>query len=172
MAADQIRVPSGLTTDGLIARRYLARFIDSICIVVLLGLVVALFVATMPKINTGPAGAVGLVLLLFFFWIGYGTLFESSPWQATLGKRFMGLRVYNSDGGRLDPIQAAGRNLAKDGPFIVLGFLPGAQLFSIVWLGAHLVVLHRSPVYQAIHDRLAHSWVAAPEATIQLRLNQ
>ncbi len=57
MAADQIRVPAGLTTDGLIARRYIARFIDSICIILLIGIVVVFRAATISKLNVGPAGA-------------------------------------------------------------------------------------------------------------------
>jgi hypothetical protein len=40
----------------------------------------------------------------------------------------------------------------------------------MIWRGAHLVVLHRSPVYQAIHDRAAHTWVAARQGTTQLHL--
>jgi hypothetical protein len=67
--------------------------------------------------------------------------------------------------------QAAGRNLVKDGPFLVLAFVPRGQLISLLWLAAHLVVIHRSPVNQAIHDRTAGSWVAAPEETTQLRLS-
>lgn len=39
-----------------------------------------------------------------------------------------------------------------------------------VWLAAHVVVMHRSPVYQAIHDRAARTWVAAPEEGTQLRI--
>lgn len=69
-------------------------------------------------------------------------------------------------------MHAVGRNLVKDGPFLLLGLIPGTQLFMLAWLAVHLVVMHRSPVYQAIHDRAAHSWVAAPEQTIQLRIAQ
>jgi len=60
--------------------------------------------------------------------------------------------------------------LIKDGPFIFLSAVPGGQVSSLFWLGCHVVVLHRSPVYQAIHDRAARTWVAAPESTIQLHL--
>ena len=81
----------------------------------------------------------------------------------------MGLRVYNPQGGRLALTQAAGRNLARDGPFLLMGFMLGSQVLALAWL-VHLVVLYRSPVYQAIHDRAAHTWVAAPEETIQLRI--
>jgi uncharacterized RDD family membrane protein YckC len=104
-------------------------------------------------------------------WIGYFAALESSPWQAILGKRFMGLRVYDSQAGRLTPFQAAGRNLVKGGHFILLTLVPGGRILSLLWLGAHLVVLHRSPVYRAIHDRAAHTWVAAPEGTTRLHLS-
>lgn len=83
----------------------------------------------------------------------------------------MGLRVYTSEGGRLTPLQATGRNLVKDGPFFVLTFVPGGRLLALVWLGAHLFALHRSPVYQTIHDIAAETWVAAPEETTQLHLS-
>jgi uncharacterized RDD family membrane protein YckC len=79
--------------------------------------------------------------------------------------------VYNSQGGRAKFLQAGGRNLLKDGPFVLLAFIPDFSFLSLIWLGAHVVVLHRSPVYQAIHDRAAHTWVAAAEATIQLHLS-
>ena len=82
----------------------------------------------------------------------------------------MGLRVYNLQGGRISILQGAGRIAVKDGPFFLFGLVPAGQLLSIVWLGAHLFVIHRSAVNQAIHDRAAKTWVAAPEETIQLHL--
>ncbi|HEV2447065.1 MAG TPA: hypothetical protein VGS58_14135 [Candidatus Sulfopaludibacter sp.] len=64
----------------------------------------------------------------------------------------MRLKVYDASGGRLGLAQAVRRNLVKDGPFLVCAAVPGGRLPAFVWLGAHLVVLHRSNVYQAIHD--------------------
>jgi uncharacterized RDD family membrane protein YckC len=165
MSDEAGQVPAGLTTDGLLARRYIARFIDYLLIGLLILGVLRLIGAPSEQFNL-----IGLAVMLIL-WIGYGSLFESSPWQATLGKRLMGLRVYDSQAGRLKPLQAGGRNLAKDGAFLALVFVPGGRLLSMVWLGAHLLVLYRSPVYQAIHDRAAHTWVAAPEQTTQLRLS-
>lgn len=164
----EIQVPTGLTTDGLLGRRYLARFIDSIAIVVLIGILVLVF----SVVVTGAGRVSNSVVLpvLLVVWIGYGAVLESSKGQATIGKRLMGLRVYNAHGGRLAFTQAAGRNLLKDGPFLVFGAIPGSQLLTLVWLVAHLVVMHRSPVYQAIHDRAAQTWVAGPEETTQLHI--
>lgn len=170
MSDSEIRAPAGLTTEGLLPRRYIARVIDSIIIVLLITAVARLAGVGLPKNVGGSANSLFGLFLFSILWIGYGAALESSPWQATLGKRFMRLRVYDAQGGRLTPLQAAARNLTKDGPFLVFGFVPGGNLLSTVLLGAHLFVLHHSPVYQAIHDRIAHTWVAAPEDITQLRL--
>ncbi|MGA3072058.1 MAG: RDD family protein [Bryobacteraceae bacterium] len=175
MSDGEVRVPAGLTTEGLLGARYMARFLDSILIVLLAGAFLGLGQAILTKPVAGGLAGVLFVLfnlsLVMVIWIGYFTAFESSQWQATLGKRFMELRVYNSQADRPTPLQAAGRTLVKDGPFLVFAVIPGGRLLALIWFGAHLVVLHRSPVYQAIHDRAAHTWVAAPEGTTQLHLS-
>ncbi len=169
MADELIHVPSGLTTDGLLGRRYLARIIDSVATMVVPSLVLFLFGAASSSVS-GSTGAFATTAVLLLFWITYSTVLESSPWQATLGKRWMGLRVYDANGGRLTLRQAAARNLLKDGPFVVLQFLPWSQVLSLALIAAHLFVVNRSPVNQAIHDRVVQTWVAAPEGTIQLRI--
>jgi uncharacterized RDD family membrane protein YckC len=170
--SDEIQVPAGLTTIGLLAKRYIARAIDAILVTTFATSALRLAVITLPPLS----GAAGLLLRIAgliaatFVWISYGAFFESSAWQATPGKRIMGLRVYDGSGARLNVGQAAIRNVVKDGPFVLLGLIPGGQIFSLMWLGVHVFVIHRSPVYQAIHDRVVHSWVAAPEETVQLHI--
>ncbi len=93
MADDSIRVPKGLTTEGLIPRRYLARVIDSMLISALAITVLAFLGALGPQASTDPLSILQHLLLVAIVWIGYGTLLEASPWQATLGKRVVGLRV-------------------------------------------------------------------------------
>jgi uncharacterized RDD family membrane protein YckC len=121
------------------------------------------------------AQSTGLTLLVLVVllgcWIGYSAMLESSAWQATLSKRIADLRLYSSEGLRLTFARAAARAFIRDGPFVLLAALPGGPFLSILWLVAHVIVLHRSPVYQAIHDRIAGTWVAAPETTVQLRLS-
>jgi uncharacterized RDD family membrane protein YckC len=155
-----ITIPPGLTTEGLVGRRYMARFIDSVVLVILVGAVIA-------------AGSIipAALLLIPVVWFGYGTALESSPWQATVGKRITGLKVYMENGGRLGFIQAAQRNLIKDAPFLLFALFSIGNILSMLWLVAHVAVLHRSPVYQAIQDRAAHTWVAAPEETTRLNLS-
>ena len=158
-----------MTTEGLLGRRYVARSIDSITISILVTVVMLLIgplrVLVAPNADEKPTSP---IVVLVLAWVLYGAGLESSPWGATLGKRLCGLRVYDAAGKRLTFRRAAVRSLVKEGPFLALAFV--APPLSLVWLGVHLFVLHRSPVYQAIHDRVAHSWVAAAESTIQLRL--
>jgi uncharacterized RDD family membrane protein YckC len=118
------RVPAGLTTDGLLGHGYMARFIDSMFL--------SLLILAVLRLAGAPSDQFSLlsVALVLIVWIGYGPALESSPWQATLGKRFMRLRVYDSGAGRLTPLRAAGRSLVKDGPFIVLAFVPGGRRLS------------------------------------------
>jgi uncharacterized RDD family membrane protein YckC len=166
MTGKEIQVPAGLTTEGLLGRRYGARCIDSIVLILLIRAAQVLVFGRLLLVGGEgwPTNAIAAVLA-FVLTLGYFTVQESSAAQATLGKRLMTLRVYDAQGGRLSLAQAAGRNLVKDGPFFVLG------PFGLLWLVAHLVVMHRSPVYQAIHDRVAHTWVAAPDEVTQLRLS-
>lgn len=144
----------------------MARFIDSLVTLVLILPLAAVLFQSSRYINP-----LLLALLLLIILVGYGSVMESSPWQATLGERWMGLKVYNPEAGRLTVLEATGRNLVKEGPFIALRFAPGGQILSMLWIGANFMVLRGSPVYQAIHNRVAHTWVAVPESTIQLRLN-
>lgn len=58
------------------------------------------------------AGMAFIVLLSVGAWL-YSALMESSPWQATLGKRAVGLQVLTSTGQRLSFGQATVRHLMK-----------------------------------------------------------
>ena len=87
--------------------------------------VIALSGVQVPQVGGDTLSVLFSVLLCLILWIGYGTVFEASPWQATLGKRLMRLRVYDSQAGRLVLIHAAGRNLLKDGPFHSVRAHPG-----------------------------------------------
>ena len=59
--------------------------------------------------------------VLFLYWI----ILESSVWQASIGKRIMGLKVTTADGGRPDLYQSVARNLLKilSGIILFIGFM-------------------------------------------------
>jgi uncharacterized RDD family membrane protein YckC len=75
-------------------------------------------------------------LIIGFGWL-YGALMESLSSQATIGKRWMGLKVTDGHGERIGFFRAAGRNIAKyvSGAMCFLGFI--AALFSSNNLALH-----------------------------------
>jgi len=82
-----------------------------------------------------PLLATALLALAWF------ALSEASPWQATPGKRLLGLRVVDAGGARIGLARAAARHLA------------GALSWITLNLG-HLLALV-PPRRQALHDRIA-----------------
>jgi len=64
--------------------------------------------------------AKGLLVGLLIGWL-YAATFESSPWQATIGKRAMDIYVTNLKGHRLNFVQASGRFFGKVVSAIILG---------------------------------------------------
>ena len=69
-------------------------------------------------------GAVAVGILLVGEWLYYG-LMESSSWQATLGKKAIGLKVTDLEGKRISFARATGRHFAKflSALLLNLGFL-------------------------------------------------
>ncbi|MHC4113249.1 MAG: RDD family protein [Planctomycetota bacterium] len=104
----------------------------------------------------------------------YFVLFESSPRQATWGKRRQGLKVIGTNGERLTRAHAIGRTVLKfipwelahtciwqvslarqePSPMITAGFV-------LVWIliGANVVMLWISPKHQTLYDWLAGTYV-------------
>ncbi len=82
-----------------------------------------------------PLLAAALLALAWF------ALSEASPWQATPGKRLLGLRVVDAGGAHIGLARAAGRHLA------------GALSWITLNIG-HLMAL-LPPQRQALHDRIA-----------------
>jgi uncharacterized RDD family membrane protein YckC len=84
-------------------------------------------------------------------WLYFAVL-ESSPWQATLGKKLLGLYVTDLHGQRLTLSRATGRTLAKylssmtlGIGYLLCGFTDRKQaLHDVV---AQCLVLRRSPVH-------------------------
>lgn len=79
-----------------------------------------------------------LIFWLYFAWM------ESSVWQATCGKRLLGLRVTNLNGARVSFHRAAGRNL-------------GRVLSGILGIG--YLVMFFTKRKQTLHDLMASCMV-------------
>lgn len=104
----------------------------------------------------------------------YFALLESSPWQATWGKRRQRLKVIRSNGERLTRTRAIGRTVLKFIPWELahtciwqIGFgrqEPSPMItagFVLVWIlvGANVVRLWISPTRQTLYDWLAGTYV-------------
>ncbi len=123
-------------------RRFAAYAIDYF-VVLLGGIVIGALVIRAGIVENGTQGRFTLWLLVAYFL--YCALLESSPWQATVGKRAIGIKVTNSRGERIGFARAAMRFVAK--------------LLSVLTLfvGYLLIVLTRRR--QALHDLLAGTLV-------------
>jgi uncharacterized RDD family membrane protein YckC len=77
--------------------------------------------------------------------IAYFAGFESSSWQATPGKRALGLIVTDTDGRRLSPLRAVGRYFAK---------IPSAMILLIGF-----IMVAFTERKQGLHDYIASTLV-------------
>ena len=100
------------------------RNLNSITIIV--GLVAPIFVA-------------GGLAVFYTVWL------ESSAWQATLGKKILGLRVVDMEGQRITFWKSASRNFNKSISFLILGI----GYLMPLWTAKR----------QALHDRMARCLV-------------
>ena len=89
------------------------------------------------------------LILLFIIWLYYAWL-ESSPWQASLGKRVMGLKVVDKRGRRLSFWKASKRLLTRIGTNLTFYF----GFFTAAWDKHH----------ETLHDHLSKSVVIAKDA--------
>ena len=128
MALDPYRPPDAppsdlhaLATVPNLAHRWFAVLIDGVLVVIpgitamfavgALGVAISARDEQAPGLASALYGVVQLGILALQ--LAYGTLFEASSWQATPGKRLMGMRVVTPEGGRLTLSAALGRNLVK-----------------------------------------------------------
>lgn len=133
-----------------------AYLIDAIVISAVIFLIVAIFFGT-AYIGSPSAGnvafegnpfagvGIGGMLLFMVAAILYFVLLESSRWQATLGKRALGLIVTDEAGNRIGCGRAFGRYLSKilSGLILYIGYL------MILW----------TPKKQGLHDQIAGTLV-------------
>jgi uncharacterized RDD family membrane protein YckC len=82
-----------------------------------------------PLATLSPPAAVGVFVLA-------GTLFEASPWQASAGKRWLGLRVMQAQGRRVTIARAAARHALRAVPVALLALdLPVEAATAFALLG-------------------------------------
>jgi uncharacterized RDD family membrane protein YckC/Tfp pilus assembly major pilin PilA len=121
-------------------RRFAAYAIDYV--IVLLGTAVLGAAATIAGLGDDAARLSLAALVGYFF---YCTLLESSAWQATVGKRALGLKVTNARGERIGFARAAARFVAK--------------VLSVLTLCLGYLLVLATKRRQALHDLIAGTLV-------------
>lgn len=108
--------------------RFGAYLIDAILLGIIGGIIGGVFGGAMaasgdPGVFTG--GSILLNLVSLIIGIGYFAGMESSSWQATLGKKALGLVVTDVDGGRISLLNGVGRYFAKilSAVILLIGFI-------------------------------------------------
>ena len=113
-------------------KRFAAVIVDAIVVSAATGLLIA--------ITFGG----GIVFILFGHWI-YEAWMMSSEWQATVGKRVLGIIVTDVRGGRISFARASGRHFAK--------YISAVLLFIGFFMAAF------TAKKQALHDMIADTLV-------------
>ena len=135
--------------------RFLASFVNGIILVFVFLLMMIFPLALLtPSESEQPDPAKGVLfgLALFGFyllaivggWL-YEALMESSRWQATLGKRALGLRVVDLEGRHISFSRATGRHFAK--------------ILSSLILNVGFLMAGFTSKKQALHDMIAGTLV-------------
>src|SRR5436309_12853331 len=161
-AALQIRTPEGIVFSQLLAgpvTRFLAWFIDVLCISALLTLLGRVLML-LQILNQDFAAAL-YSLGYFLLSIGYGIAFEWSWRGQTIGKKLFRLRVVDAEGLKLQFNQIVTRNLLRFVDSLPATYLVGGL---VCWfnskcqrlgdLAANTIVIHTPRVAQPDLDQL------------------
>jgi len=156
---------------GDIGQRAAALMLDAL--VLLAAMVVMTLIALFGLFGVGEAAAqpIAILWLLGFFVLrnGYFIAMEMRPRAATLGKRWVGLRVIARDGGRLTGDAVIARNLMREIELFVpvtLMFSGGSDkidsttvVFGLVWTGIFAAFPFFNRDRLRVGDLLAGTWV-------------
>ena len=151
MSRDQYAPPAG---NGA---RLVAAILDSLVLMIALLLLIVPMVFLFEISDSQQAddtmeALIGLVLIGAYFVVNllYPVVLEASKWQATIGKRVVGLRVTYSVGHRISLGQAIGRNIIKG-------------LVNLIFWPLILVIVF-SRRRQGLHDMVAQTFVVQGRA--------
>ncbi len=108
--------------------RFAALLIDGIIFVVFNAILLAVFSASLINANDPESAVTGVIMYygaIQVIMILYFTLMESSTWQATLGKRAVGIIVTDLNGQRISFLRALGRYFGKilSGVILFIGYI-------------------------------------------------
>lgn len=106
-----------------------------------------------PLAGISPVAAVGVLALA-------GTLFEASAWQATPGKRWLGLRIMEANGRKIGWRRAAARHAVRALPLVLWTVQPRWEWIALAACGALAGAFGGRG--RTLWDRVAGTSVIAP----------
>ncbi len=140
------------------------RLIVTFAIILTLSLTAPMETLETMILNNHPS----VLIVTFFCYVGYYTVFTASGWQATPGKRLMRIRVIRADGSALGQREAAERALAFLLPTLPLyTSMLDAELASILFMGLTLFwfgPILSDPLRMGVHDKLCRTRVITGRA--------
>jgi uncharacterized RDD family membrane protein YckC len=163
MGAPQIIQPSQPTNYAGFWLRFSSALIDAVTLFFPLAIVAAVVVVIVKVVSfrTKHDLATLIIATLPAAWAiavwCYGSVMESSSWQATIGKKMLRLYVTDVEGCRLTFRRAAGRNLAK--------------YLSSATAGVGYLMCGFTQKKQALHDIVAGCLVLRQQQQAQLVQN-
>lgn len=141
---------------GGIVKRFFAMMLDGVAVTIGAGVIVGIFVPAYrlflkdPNYNQADPVTVNL-LSLAFAWFYYSFL-ESSKWQATLGKKALGLAVTDLKYNRISFLRATYRHLMK--------------IVSIFTAFIGFIMAGFTEKRQALHDIIAKTLVVRKDSLV------
>ena len=127
--------------------RFAAYFVDFAIMLIPILLIRFLVRSVTPETEQMSQSAIDFeatVLSWLVCWV-YFAAFQSSPWQATVGKKCCGLKVVDCNGGRISFARASGRYFSA--------------FFSWVLLCIGFIMIAWTSRRQALHDMIASTLV-------------
>ena len=130
--------------------RFCAVVIDGIVLyipaVIIIGITIGVFAISDKRADTFIDALYFLISLI------YSSLMESSSWQATVGKRLIGIKVTDINGNRISFERATGRTFAK--------------MLSGLILGIGYIMIAFTKRKQGLHDMLAGTLVVKDKSSV------
>jgi uncharacterized RDD family membrane protein YckC len=123
--------------------RFIAFMIDGF----VLNIVFALIIIVPTQLGMAPEGLMAAVMGMY--WIAvvlYYTLMHASPYQATIGKMVLGMKVVGADGGRLSYLRSLARYLV-----MIIEFMFFLPLF-VIFFSSKNRMLHDMAVGSTVTD--------------------
>lgn len=141
--------------------RFLAYLLDMLFILIPVRLAAELFISTGP--NGEPVVAPVFFIVMFLINASYYTYFTASRWQATPGKRLLGMYVIRTDHRPLSLANALERFLAFTLPFlpVYVSFIPSetAKMLAMLLVFYWFLPILYTPERVGMHDRFCRTRV-------------